>query len=294
MFSFLDRLIGRLGRDRPFTRREQLSLVFVSHLGILVGALLIVWKFDLSSGQPVAFLIGETAIILLAAPFTFTISVPGLKNLGRLASGGPPTLQAHPTDEKAAKEAAQKEGVESLAGFVLIVASVIQFAALASLLWVTGGPIGSPFAEMTLIIAVSTPFIANKPKTIMIVVAASVIYYALLILIYTDMHPRPETIRELKGALETDPSAWAYFAVNVMILLGGITFTILESLLRSAETRAAMGSAGNGGVAGGEVLPSTILPQNIVDGQTATGDGNGGTASDREEEQGENPQPAEG
>lgn len=236
-FASLSRLLARAARDRQFTRREQLSIVMASHIGILGGALLIEWIFQLSSGIPIGFIIGEGLIIAAAMPFA--VKLPWLADLWRLAAG-PPALTHDSGDEAAQRDAAKKESVENLAGGVLIGASIVQFAALAMLLWGTGGPIESPFAEMTLMIAVFTPFIANQPKTIGSVVAASVIYYAIFILIYTNSHPKPDTIPEFKEALATPgPSVWAYFSVNVMILLGAIAFTIFESLVRSGEMSAA-------------------------------------------------------
>lgn len=247
--SFLSRLLERVGRDRPFTRREQLSLVMASHMGILMGALLIEFIFQLSSGLPIGFVLCEALIIVMAAPFV--ISFPGFEDLFRFAAGPPPQLHGS-DDEAAQREARKKQKVENLAGGVLILASIVQFAALTLLLWGTGGPIESPFAEMTLIIAVFTPFIANNPKTIGVVVAASIVYYATFIFLYAHTHPQPTTLAEMEKALAADPSVWAYFVVNIMILVGGILFTILESMLRNAEMDTAARENSRGGLGSDE------------------------------------------
>ncbi len=247
----LRRLFRRIGRDRPFTRREQLSLVMASHVGILIGALVIGAIFSLSSGLPTEFVLCELAIIVLAAPFS--IKFPGLEEVFVFAMG--PPLEAHyPGGEEFQEEAEKKEAVENVAGGVLILASVLQFAALAWLLWGTGGPIDSPFAEMTLIIAVFTPFIANNPKTIGVVVVASITYYAVFIWLFTQTHSPPPAIPRVDATVDMPgPSVWAYFCVNVMILVGGIVFTTLESLLHNAElARATRKSVSSGGAENGD------------------------------------------
>lgn len=216
-----------------------------AHLGILVSVVAITVLCDLGSGLPIGFMIGEGVILAAAVPFAMEIKVPWLEDLFRFAAGPPP--ESHPSGDEAVKEAAKKETVEYIAGGVLIGASAVQFVALALLLWGTGGPIESPFAEMTLMIAVFTPFIANNPKTIGIVVMASVLYYAFLIVVYTGGHPKPHTVKEFKEALPIEtPSDWAYFSVNVLILLGAIAFTVFEALIRYREKAAATAEEGGG------------------------------------------------
>lgn len=257
--------LSRIGRDRPFTRLEQLSLVGASHAGILLGTFAIVEAFDIGSGLPLGFLLGEIAVLLLAAPFV--TDFPFLGKLFRLAAG--------PPSEKAG-EASNEEWRERAAGYALILASIAQFVALAFLLWGTGGPIESPFAEMTLIIAVFTPYIANNPRTIGFVVLVSVTFYAVLILLYTSTYAiesfeqvlaagafrGPDPVGEFKEALASfSPSEWSYFFVNVMILVGGIMFAVFESMLRKAEMTAATDAAA-GGKAGpnGEGAAENISP----------------------------------
>lgn len=280
-------LLARVGRDRPFTRREQLSLVLASHFGILVGAFIIEGIFHLSSGLPVEFVLCEIIIIILAIPFS--VSFPGLEDVFRFAAGPPPKVSSS-GNEAIQREAEKKESVENFAGGVLILASVLQFAALASLLWGTGGPIESPFAEMTLIIAVFTPFIANNPKTIGGVVAASIAYYAIFIWLYTNAYPPPEGLRELERALETpSPSVWAYFSVNIMILVGGTAFTTLESLLRNSEMSmaAARESAAEASAAenGEGDAASDVCEEPAEDAATPSdGNGAGGPEGGRDED----------
>ena len=108
----------------------------------------------------------------------------------------------------------------------LIGAFFVQFAALVFLLWETGGPIDSPFAELTLAIAVFTPFLANDPKTVLFVVLVTIVYYAVLTLVFSETHDG--------SSVSTSP--WAYFAVNVTILLGAIIFTMIESVARRVQS----------------------------------------------------------
>lgn len=244
-FAWLWRLLELAAWDRERTRREQLSVVAVGHLGIFLVGLVVVSAFQLSSGVPVVFLVGELFILLISTPFV--VSLPGLKDYFRLPEGLPGE-RPDSDDESAAGETAKKE---EWAGRVLIWASIVQFAALASLLWETGGPLESPFAEMTLMIAVFTPFIANKPRTIAFVVGAVIVYYAILIWLYADAHPKPVTVEEFEAALPVDdPSVWAYFLVNVLILLGATALTIFESLVHSLERQGGGYGGDHGGLGG--------------------------------------------
>jgi hypothetical protein len=223
-------LLARARRDHEFTRGEQLSVVMVAHIGILSGAFVISWAFDVGSGLPRPFVIGEFLIIAICG--FITVRIPEFQSF--LKAAGPPMQHANAVDGTGPDENTTATQVEKWAGVALIGAFIVQFAALASLLWATGGPIGSPFAEMTLAIAVFTPFLANRSETVGSVVAASIIYYAVFILLYSNNHPQPRTqIEYVKIYASTHPSVWAYFWVNVMILLGSITFWIYDSLARS-------------------------------------------------------------
>jgi hypothetical protein len=253
VFAHLSSLLARASRDRQLTRKEQLSVVLVGHIGILVGALVIEWKFNLGSQLPQEFIVCELAIIGVC--IFLTGRLPWLKSYIEPATGraSNPSEGAVPEESVVSREKAPDTKVEKLAGVVLIGVSIGQFAALASLLWATGGPIESPFAEMTLAIAVFTPFLANEAKTVGFVVVASIVYYAVLILLYSNSHPAPETPQEFRVAFEAhDPSLWAYFCVNILILLGATAFTIFESVVRSWErslptTRGGAASPASGG-----------------------------------------------
>lgn len=290
--SWFSRLLERVRRERRFTRREQLSLVGASHVGILAGTWVIVSTVGVGSSLPRGFVIGELAILAMAAPFALRINVPFLEDLFRLAAGSLPPETAALNRDALQLEAAKKEKVENLAGVVLIVASIVQFAALALLLWGTGGPISSPFAEMVPIIAVFTPYIANNPATIFVVVLASIGYYAFLILLYTDSHA-PAAIQAFRHLLESGsldganrlgkfeetlkasiPSEWAYFLVNIMILVGGILFTIFESSLRKAEMSAVAAAAAT------KVGVSPNGGRGSTDSPRITGDGNAPAAEE--------------
>ncbi len=228
MFRYLilrfSELLARAARERrQLTRGEQLSVVMVFHLGILLVALAIILIFKAAAYIPWWFFICEGVIIIGCV--ILTVRVPAFQEFIRAALGPP---GARKEDEKrksdeTAQEASGVKKAEEIAGAVLITAFIVQFAALTFLLWATGGPIQSPFAEMTLAIAVFTPFLANDPKTVVFVVVASIVYYAGLIFVFSQTH----------NGSSSNPSVWAYFAVNVMILLGAIAFTMYESLARS-------------------------------------------------------------
>jgi hypothetical protein len=213
------------------------------HGGILGGAFLIQVAFAVGSGLPTGFVVGEFVIIGVCLPFA--ASFPALISWARKAEE---PHEDEPGSSAGEKDAAAEESVERVAGFVLIGAFLVQFAALAFLLWETGGPIESPFAEMTLAIAVFTPFLANNMKTVGSVLVASVTYYAVFILLYTNNHPKPSGLDQYEKTYALQhQSAWAYFWVNVMILIGAILFTVYESLARGWHQEAKMAGVGAGG-----------------------------------------------
>jgi hypothetical protein len=238
-------LLARASRERQLTRREQLGVVFVSHIGIFAGAFLICWGFDLGR-LPGLFILGEIIILVSCG---FLLSMPELRGYAHPPAPSEPSSHSDLATDPSGSVSDREDTLgshgkalvtkeEKAAAAILIGASIVQFGALAVLLWRTGGPIESPFAEMTLAIAVFTPFLANKSETVAGVVVASVAYYALLILFYINSHPGPDTAVELKESLAGRPSVWAYFWVNVMILIGATAFTIVESLARSWEAGA--------------------------------------------------------
>jgi len=224
LISRISELLARAARERrQLTRGEQLSVVLFFHLGISLVALAIILIFNAAAYTPWGFFICEGMIIV--ACVILTVRVPAFQDFIRAALG-PPGARKGNGERKSngtAREASGVKKAEEIAAAVLIAAFVVQFAALTFLLWATGGPINSPFAELTLAIAVFTPFLANDPTTVMSVVAASIVYYAGLIFAFSQTH----------DGSSSNPSVWAYFAVNVMILLGAIAFTMYESLARS-------------------------------------------------------------
>jgi hypothetical protein len=92
---------------------------------------------------------------------------------------------------------------EWLRAVALLLAYVLQFIALVSLLKRSGGPIDSPFAQMALAIAIFTPFIMNKYWSMVLVLGTTMVYYAWLVTQYgfADRHdPRPS-----KGSYRREP-----------------------------------------------------------------------------------------
>ena len=225
------KLLERASRERKLTRREQLSVVGVGHAGIFAGAWLIQALFDVGAGLPTGFVVGESLIILACVPFAVKIKLPGVEGYFLQAADPQRPHNSHQSGDKDDIESA-----EEAAGRVLIAAFIVQFVALGFLLWNSGGPIESPFAELTLAIAVFTPFLANKPITIASVLVLSVLYYAFFIFTYSTTESVPTKLTEYKSDyLAHHPSLWAYFCVNVIILIGALGMTIFESIARSRQ-----------------------------------------------------------
>ena len=198
----------------------------VFHVGIGFTALVIMVAFDAANHAPWGFYVCEGVIVFGCAAVTGRF--PALQDFGRTVLGPPgerPKRRRRKARRRAGKESEVKLA-ERIAGIALIGAFFVQFAALVFLLWETGGPIDSPFAELTLAIAVFTPFLANDPKTVLFVVLVTIVYYAVLTLVFSETHDG--------SSVSTSP--WAYFAVNVTILLGAIIFTMIESVARRVQS----------------------------------------------------------
>jgi uncharacterized RDD family membrane protein YckC len=241
--GILRRLLGvlhaldRAGRDHKFQRRVQLSVVLVAHLLIFAGAWIVTSAFDVGSGLPTLFIVGECLIIVSCG--ILTVRITGLKDFFGPAfesADGEARSTTADTDEERQET---KSSDETWASYVLVGAFVVQFVALVPLLLETGGPIDSPFAEMTLAIAVFTPFVANNPITIVSVLVSSIAYYALLILAYgSGASGKTVTITHKVYYEWKHPTVWAYFCVNVMILIGAVGLTLVELIARSKAASA--------------------------------------------------------
>jgi hypothetical protein len=201
--------VWRAGRKQPFDRKEQLSVVRMFHIVILGGVWAIVLASDMASSPPRFFIVFEISIILMCG--LMSLENPPLKR-----------FIARFIDSKKKETVTENQSrvyFENIQGKALLVAFALQFAALWPLLTETGGPIESPFAQMAVVFAIFTPFIANRWMTSISALVITIAYYAALLTIahWEELEP---------------PSVWVYFGVNVMILILAVALTLVDLLVR--------------------------------------------------------------
>lgn len=154
-----------------FTTEEQVVAVWLSHMTILVvvSAIMLV---GLKHWPSKWFLLGEGIIWL-----TFTLLFFRPDALPRFVA------RYFPSAGRSLKDAIdgwQQKGPP----FAFALAFFLQFAALTPLLEETGGPIDSPFTQLAVAFAVFTPILANRIRTIVIALLASIGYYWVMIEMY--------------------------------------------------------------------------------------------------------------
>ncbi len=177
-------------------------MVVIAHFLILIGVsliMLLIFGHGLEELPPTPFIVCEMAIIAMCFVAASITPGPWLsaveKVLGNIA-----------IIERFFDRHGVALGRRSQAT-VLLLAYFLQFTSLIPLLTSTGGPIDSPFAQMALAIAIFTPFIVNKPWTIVLVLAMTMVYYIAFVAAYglDDEHIRP--------------TPGSFVAVNLLILL---------------------------------------------------------------------------
>jgi len=180
---------------------------------ILAGVWSIMAAFGMASSPPAWFIGFEAAILVGCGLLTFRIDASMLLAAPRryLRSDG----EVRPKRPK--------RDLEGVAGFVLLFAYALQFAALVPLLRDTGGPVTSPFGQLIVAFAIFAPFIANNWITSVTVLVTTIAFYATLIVIYGFGHAG-------NGA-----SVWTYFAVNVMILVLAVVVTVADLMARDGQ-----------------------------------------------------------
>jgi uncharacterized protein YndB with AHSA1/START domain len=207
-------------REERFTREEQLGMVIFAHGLILSGVWLIIWLiFDhgLPQTPPLRFILCEVFILVMCFVVDFASPDPFI------SAGKKSGINVVPAEAWLYKHGAKFKG--RLMAIALLIAYIVQFFALVSLLEATGGPIDSPFAQMALVIGIFTPFIANKFWMMGFAVVTTVVYYAIFVSTYGFESPQAQR-----------PTPASFFAVNVMILMLAFALTLLYQNKREGRS----------------------------------------------------------
>lgn len=161
---------------------------------------------------PILFVVFEVALLAICGwpLFKLEAAVKVAKNLG--------------FDPRRSSRRSGTGFKERLSGAALYAAFVLQLTALVPLLKGTGGPIDSPFSQMTVAVAIFTPFLANEPRTVKIVGFFTGLYYVGLVWTMDDIEKR-----------------WSYLAVNLSIL--ALTIVLTLGYIRRREANGVGGTA---------------------------------------------------
>jgi hypothetical protein len=190
-----------------------LIAVTAAHLAVLAFVTAVIYAFDIEPhGVPARFWVLE-ALIVVSCCFPL-INGRELRRVARKLwmPGG------KPRSEEADVLRRQRRN-ESIAGVVLIIAFVLQLLALVPLLDETGGPIDSPFAQMSVAVAVFTPYLANNPITVGAVGVVIAGYYIALVTL-----------------MDTAGGSGPYLTVNLSILAIAVVLA-MGAILRERELR---------------------------------------------------------
>lgn len=194
-----------------WTRPEQLVAVFVAHLAVVTFVLVLILIFEAVPHMPWLFVAAEVGILLVCVwPLVRYEQIQKVfVGLG---------LAKESAQNTSPKERAVT--LNRLAGYALLLAFTLQMAALIPLLKQTGGPIRSPFAQMTVALAIFTPFLANRPLTVASVGAIIAVYYVGLVTWMNNIR-----------------TEWPYLAVNLSILAVSVLLTFGDIRRRNRENR---------------------------------------------------------
>ncbi len=192
----------RKERKEQFDREVQLTMVWMGHALIVFGVgLILAFLFGNESvGSAIHFFWAiEVAIIVLSFVTANTSSKPIVNALKDLITGVDKFEKWMERHGDTARRRIQEA--------TLLSVYTLQLASMTALLVATGGPIDSPFAPMTLAIAVFSPFIVNKWWTVGLIIISTMVFYSVFVGIAGfDKEP-------------TRPERGAYIAVNLFILL---------------------------------------------------------------------------
>jgi hypothetical protein len=189
-----------------WSREEQLQAVFIAHAMVVVFVLALIQGLDPKPKTPIFFFVFEGLLLIVCGWPLFKYEA--LLN----------TIEKFGITLRRGRQAGRRLTKERVAGGALYVAFLLQLAALVPLLARTGGPVDSPFAQMSVAVAIFTPFLANQRRTVMIVGVVTAVYYVVLVLALDDLGKR-----------------WPYLAVNLSILALTIVLTLGFIARREAE-----------------------------------------------------------
>lgn len=119
-------------------------------------------------------------------------------------------------------------------GATLFCVYAAQLFALDSLLMATGGPIHSPYVPLALVTVIFTPFLANNPVTVVVVLVVTAACYTFVVVGY--------------GSRKGDVSAWVYAGVNLLIVAVAVLPSLGELLRAERLKEVLSGVTENGGV----------------------------------------------
>jgi uncharacterized protein YndB with AHSA1/START domain len=200
----------RKERKDQFDREVQLTMVWLGHLMIVIGvALILIFLFgEESVGATIPsfwdikainlFWGIEVAIIVLS----FVTANTQSKSIVDAFKGWMSNAKKFEDWMERSGSAVRRRIQETM----LLLVYILQLGSMVALLLATGGPIDSPFAPMTLAIAIFTPFIVNKWWTVGFIILSTGVFYAVFV--------------GIAGFDEdkTHPTRTAYIAVNIVIL----------------------------------------------------------------------------
>jgi hypothetical protein len=195
-------------RPDPFTRRQQFTVVCVGHIALAIGVTA-VFACTYGGWPSRWFLIGEGSIVAIAAGFAFG----DFSALSELTE-----MYVPPWERKS-----RPGRVDRAAQLILLAAFTVQLLDVVPLLDETGGAIDSPFAQLTVVFAIFTPYVANNGITMLVSLAVTIVFYIACVL-YIE-HPS-----------KTHAPAASYLVVNGGILLFTTFVTLFDSLRRFVGT----------------------------------------------------------
>lgn len=210
----------RKERKDQFDREVQLTMVWMGHLMIVFGvALILVFLFgEASVGATINFFWGTEAIklywgieaIKLFWGIEVAIIVLSFVTANTQSKSIVDALKGWMSNAKKFEDWIERSGDavrKRIQEAVLLLVYILQLGSMVALLLATGGPIDSPFAPMTLAIAIFAPFIVNKWWTVGFIILSTGVFYAVFVgIVGFD----EETTR---------PKPGAYIAVNIVILI---------------------------------------------------------------------------
>jgi hypothetical protein len=216
-FQFLKRR-----ERRRFTREEQLSFVCGGNLaifaivGIVAAATNVPARYQ--SLFPKGFWITELGIAAVAGILSMWDAGPLVRTFQKVMKQ---EWERRAEAEKTG-EASLDQMREALRGASLFAVYAAQLFALRSLLFATGGPVHSPYVPLALITVIFTPFLANNPLTVVVVLLLTGLCYVVVVVTY--------------GTSPGEAEAWLFVVINLIIVALALAPSLGE-LVRAETTR---------------------------------------------------------